>query len=338
MARLVTAFGSSHSIMLVCQREDWQHGFREVDPKNPWYFDRAGNRTSYDALIAAAPADAEARVTPALMGERYDRTVAAMDALRDRIAAARLDVLLIVGDDQTELFRTTNNPAFAIYYGATIRNAKQSLAPSDSWYKKARMVRQEPGADRDYPVASDLARWLIRELCDRDFDITAMDGLEHDRFEGHAFSFIHRRYLQGVALPVIPVILNTFDEPNQPTPRRCVALGAALRELIAAWPEDIRVGVLASGGLSHFVVDEALDAFVLDALARKDRAALESLDPRSLQAGSSEIRNWLVVGEMARELPLDWVEYIAAYRTPALTGTGLAFAQWGSAASSAGRA
>ena len=90
-----------------------------------------------------------------------------------------------------------------------------------------------------------------------------MDGLERGQFEGHAFQFIHRRLLKDQVLPVIPVILNTFDPPNQPTPRRCVALGAALRELIAAWPQDLRVGVIASGGLSHFVVDEALDQQVI---------------------------------------------------------------------------
>ena len=129
-------------------------------------------------------------------------------------------------------------------------------------------------------------------------------------------------------MPVIPVILNTFDPPNQPTPRRCVALGAALRELIAAWPQDLRVGVIASGGLSHFVVDEALDQKVLQAIREKDSATLAALDPKLLQAGSSEIRNWLVVGEMARELDLEWVEYVPGYRSPALTGTGLAFAAW----------
>jgi hypothetical protein len=189
-------------------------------------------------------------VTPEKMGERYDAAEAAMDQLGDRIGAAKLDVLIVVGDDQTELFRTTNNPSFAIYYGDTIRNAKSELADSDGWYKKARMARQEPGADRDYPVRSDMAKWLIRALCDRDFDIAAMDGLERGQFEGHAFSFIHRRYLQGTDLPVIPLIVNTFDPPNQPTPRRCVQLGAALRELIEAYPADLRVGVLASGGLS----------------------------------------------------------------------------------------
>jgi 3-O-methylgallate 3,4-dioxygenase len=190
------------------------------------------------------------------------------------------------------------------------------------------MWRHEPEADRDYPVKSDLAEWLIRQLCDRDFDIAAMDGLERGQFEGHAFQFIHRRLLKEQVLPVIPVILNTFDPPNQPTPRRCVALGAALRELITAWPQDLRVGVIASGGLSHFVVDEALDQQVITAIRNKDSATLAALDPKLLQAGSSEIRNWLVVGEMARDLDVEWVEYVPGYRTPALTGTGLAFAAW----------
>ncbi|MCW5669547.1 MAG: protocatechuate 3,4-dioxygenase [Hydrogenophaga sp.] len=329
MARLVAAFGSSHSIMLVSQREDWQHGFRVIDTKNAHYFDQQGEKTDYPTLLARAPAGSEAMVTPERMGQRYDAAEAAMDQLGERIRAARLDVLLIVGDDQTELFRTSNNPAFAIFYGPTIRNtAREPASASDSWVKSARMWRHEPETDREYPVKSDLAEWLIRQLCDRDFDITAMDGLERGQSEGHAFQFIHRRLLKELALPVIPVILNTFDPPNQPTPRRCVALGAALRELVATWPEDLRVGVIASGGLSHFVVDEALDQKVLQALREKDSQTLAALDPKLLQAGSSEIRNWLVVGEMARELDLEWVEYVPGYRSPALTGTGLAFAAW----------
>jgi hypothetical protein len=329
MARLVAAFGSSHSIMLVARREDWQHGFRVIDTKNVHYYDKSGSKTDYEALLAAAPADSQARVTPEKMGERYDAAQAAMDQLGQRIRDARLDVLLIVGDDQSELFRTSNNPAFAIYFGETIRNtAREPASPSDSWVKSARMWRHEPEADREYPVKSDLAEWLIRQLCDRDFDITAMAGLERGQFEGHAFQFVHRRLLEHLELPVIPVILNTFDPPNQPTPRRCVALGEALRELIALWPEDLRVGVIASGGLSHFVVDEELDQKVIGAIRNKDLATLGSLDPRQLQAGSSEIRNWLVVSAMARDLDNEWIEYLPAYRSPALTGTGLAFAAW----------
>lgn len=329
MAKLVAAFGSSHSIMLVSQREDWQHHFKLIDPKNTYYYDKQGNKTDYAALLAAAPPDSAAQVTPEKMGERYDAAEAAMDVLHERIKAAQLDVLLIVGDDQTELFRTSNNPAIAIYYGNTIRNtAREPVSPDDNWVKAARMWRHEPEQDREYPVRSDMAEWLIRQLCDRDFDIAALDSIEPGKFEGHAFQFVHRRLLKEHGLAVIPVILNTFDPPNQPTPRRCVALGQALRELIAQWPQDLRVGVIASGGLSHFVVDEVLDQQVLAAIRNKDSAALAAFDPKLLQAGSSEIRNWLVVGEMAKELDLEWVQYVPGYRTPALTGTGLAFAAW----------
>jgi Catalytic LigB subunit of aromatic ring-opening dioxygenase len=328
MAKLVAAFGSSHSIMLASQREDWQHGFRVADVRNPHYYDKAGNKTDYASLLKVAPTGAEELVSIERMGERFDQVDAAMNTLRDRIAAAKLDVLLVVGDDQNELFSTTNLPAFAIYYGKTIRNAKRVVKPDDTWYTKARMARQELSVDRDYPVDGELAKWLIRALSDRDFDITAMDGLNEGQFEGHAFSFIHKRYLQATALPIIPIIVNTFDPPNQPTPKRCLQLGIALRELITQYPKDIRVGVLASGGLSHFVVDEHLDGGILAALKNKDFAWLAALDPKQLQAGSSEIRNWIVVSEVARSLELEWTHYTPGYRSPALTGTGLAFAAW----------
>jgi Catalytic LigB subunit of aromatic ring-opening dioxygenase len=169
---------------------------------------------------------------------------------------------------------------------------------------------------------------LIRQLSDRDFDIAAMDGLMPGQYEGHAFSFIHRNFLRNLSLPVIPVIVNTFDPPNQPTPRRCVQFGTALGELIASYPEDLRVGVLASGGLSHFVVDETLDLGLIDAIRRKDDAWLAALDPKQLQAGSSEIRNWIIGIAAARDLELEWVRYVPGYRSPALTGTGLCFAAW----------
>ena len=98
--------------------------------------------------------------------------------------------------------------------------------------------------------------------------------------------------------------------------------------LVAGYPGDLRVGLLASGGLSHFVVEEEMDRAVIDALQRKDVEFLARLDPRRLKAGSSEIRNWIVVAAAAVDLDLTWISYTPAYRTPALTGTGLAFARW----------
>src|SRR4029450_9675880 len=102
MARLVAAFGSSHSIMLASQREDWQHGFKQIDPKNKYYYDRQGNKTDFESLMAHATPATAAMVTPERMGERFDQAQAAMDELGERIRAARLDALLLVGDDQSE--------------------------------------------------------------------------------------------------------------------------------------------------------------------------------------------------------------------------------------------
>jgi 3-O-methylgallate 3,4-dioxygenase len=107
-----------------------------------------------------------------------------------------------------------------------------------------------------------------------------------------------------------------------------VKLGKALKELIESFPEDLRIGVLASGGLSHFVVEEELDHAVIEALKRKDLNFLGSLDPRRLKAGSSEIRNWIVVASAATHLDLKWISYTPSYRTPAGTGIGLGFASW----------
>ena len=116
MARLVAAFGSSHSIMLVSQREDWQHGFRAIDPKNAHYYDREGNKTDYDAVARrAAPPEPRRWSRPSRWASASTRRRLRWTSCASASSRAKLDVLLVVGDDQTELFRTTNNPTFAIY-------------------------------------------------------------------------------------------------------------------------------------------------------------------------------------------------------------------------------
>jgi hypothetical protein len=328
MAKLAAAFGSSHSVMLTATLADWLTRFRESDLRMP-YYDRAGNPVTFADVLARAPADAAERVAPAAITARFEAVQAAMGRLRDEVAAAQLDALVIVGDDQHELFHDQHMPSIGIYHGPTIRNAPRPPVAPDDWYRRAQMGRLEDEREAHYPCHQPLALHLIAGLIAREFDVSAVAGLADGQYEGHAYSFVHRKYLQGTGLPIVPIFLNTYNPPNQPLPRRCVRLGAALRELVARYPCDLRVGLLASGGLSHFVVEEALDRAVIDALRRKDVEFLAGLDPRRLKAGSSEIRNWIAVGAAAVDLDLTWISYTPAYRTPALTGTGLAFARWG---------
>jgi 3-O-methylgallate 3,4-dioxygenase len=90
----------------------------------------------------------------------------------------------------------------------------------------------------------------------------------------------------------------------------------------------LRVAVAASGGLSHFVVDDVLDQGILDALRAKDAQALRKIPQAALNSGSSEIRNWIMVAALVEGLKLAWSEYHPVRRTPAGTGTGVAFASW----------
>lgn len=327
MARLAAAFGSSHSVMLAAELEDWLTRFRESDLRMP-YYDREGNPISYADVLARAPSNIEELVTPQAITERFETMHKAIEHLKGEISSAKLDVLVIFGDDQHELFQDQHMPAIGIYYGETIRNAPQTPLPPEQWYQRAQMRRREERSEAHYPCHRPLALHFIEGLRDREFDVSAVAGLGDGQFEGHAYSFVHRSYLQEAGLPIIPVFLNTYYPPNQPHPRRCVRLGAALKELIATYPEELRVGMMASGGLSHFVVEEDLDRGVIDAIRRKDIEFLESLDPRRLKAGSSEIRNWIAVASAARDLDLAWVSYTPAYRTMAGTGTGLGFAAW----------
>jgi 3-O-methylgallate 3,4-dioxygenase len=327
MAKLAAAFASSHSVMLTCGLTDWQRGFRTFDLKGS-YYDRKGNVCSYADLLAVAPADAPARVTDEAIAQRYATVHAAMDRLRGDIARANLDTLVIVGDDQAELFRDILMPSIGVYYGKTIRNGVREDLPPDQWYRRAQMKRLEEREERHYLVDDRLAVHLIEGLIERDFDVAALKGLAEGQHEGHAFSFMHRMYLQERTIPIVPVFLNTFFPPNQPRPSRCLALGAALRELIESLPGEQRIGIMASGGLSHFCAEEDLDLAVIEAMRTKDHAALSRLDLRRLQSGSSEIRNWIVLAGATKGFDLDWVSYTPAYRSEALTGTGLAFASW----------
>ena len=73
---------------------------------------------------------------------------------------------------------------------------------------------------------------------------------------------------------------------------------------------------------------EDFDRAILKACADKNAEFLRNLPRNKLNAGSSEILNWVALAGAAEHLDLDWFEYVPGYRTPAGTGTGLSFATW----------
>ena len=326
MAQLVLGMATSHTPMLNAPPTDWPR-FIERDMQRTNLLDTDGNLTTYDAQLKRAPADIAAQITPERMTARHEAVEAAMSRLGDYLREAKLDSLIVVGDDQDELYHPQNMPGILVYYGDTIRNVPLAPVANPSWGWRASARWHEEKEPRDYPVDAALAHHLIDELIDREFDIAASDACPDGEGEGHAVGFVHKRIMKDVA-PIVPICINTYYPPNQPTPRRCYKLGQAIRAAVESFPADARIGIVGSGGLSHFVVDEALDRGFIDMLRRKDSEAIQNLPRKLLNSGSSEIRNWICVAGAVEHLGLEWSHYEPGYRTPAGTGTGLGFAFW----------
>lgn len=147
---------------------------------------------------------------------------------------------------------------------------------------------------------------------------------------GHAYGFIYRRILRDRPTPLLPILVNTFYAPNQPTAQRSLDFGRAIGRAIKSWPLDARVAVCASGGLSHFVIDEEFDHLVLTALANNDLATLAKQSDAMFQSGTSEIKNWLIVAGLLAEtdLRMTLLDYVPCYRTEGGTGNAMGFAIW----------
>ena len=326
MAKIVLGVGTSHTPMLNAPLGDWSR-FIERDRLRP-HLDKEGRPRTYQELEQLADPRMHEQLTPEVFARRHSAALAEVERLGTLLRRAELDTLIVVGDDQKELYDDANMPAILLYRGQTIRNVPLREHPGPDWARQASAKYFEAEQPREYPVNVDLAMHLIDSLMDEEFDLSCSDRLAPDAGEGHAFGFVHNRLLHGTPIAVVPVFLNTYYPPNQPTPGRCYKLGQAIRQAVEHFPGDARIGVIASGGLSHFTVDEELDGRVMQALRDKDVAALSALPRQLLQSGNSEIRNWICMAGASEHLALRSMEYIPAYRTPAGTGTGLCFAHW----------
>jgi 3-O-methylgallate 3,4-dioxygenase len=312
--------------MLNAPAEDWPR-FIDRDGVRD-FLDKEGRPATYAELLARAEPHVSTELTPERFSARHAAAQAGVAHLRETVRRAELDALIVVGDDHKELYGDDNLPSFVVYYGETIRNAPLNGFSGPDWARRATARYYEKTEPRDYPVDKRLALHLITSLVDREFDPVSSDALPEGKGEGHAFAFVRKRLMEDQSLPVVPIFLNTYFPPNQPTPRRCYKLGQAIREAVESYPEDARVGIVGSGGLSHFVVDEELDRGLIEACARKDAEALQSLPRHKLNSGSSEIRMWICVAGAAEHLDVTWSNYVPGYRTPAGSGTGLGFALW----------
>lgn len=325
MAEIVLGLATSHSPQLSLPPELWR--FRgDNDSKRGDLWGPDGQVHSYDELREMAPPSIEKELTEDKFLARYNACQTGISRLGELLAAAAPDVVVVVGDDQHELLKEDNMPAISVYWGESIHNAGRHV--TDNTPPDAKASAWAYGGEQDYPVGSALALHIIESLVDQEFDVGHNKYQTKGRHAGHAWGFVWRRIMGERIIPVVPVMLNTYFPPNQPTPKRCHDLGVALGRAVAEWDSGTRVALVASGGLTHFVVTEEFDQKVLKALEKKDVETISALDRKMLNSGNSEIRNWITVGAAAGEMDFKLIDYVPCYRSAAMTGCAMGFAQW----------
>ena len=336
MSEIVFGFGTSHGPLLLTPPEEWDLR-TEVDRRNPALAYRDRTCTFGELYELRKGENFAAQNTVDVRSERFARCQIQLDALSARIAEVDPDVMVIVGDDHHEWFFPENQPTFAIYHGDEVVNRalteteRQARIDNGGFYS---MQVYHPSTDETYPCATGLAEHMIQQAVSQEFDVTTCGEQPTEagmkRPLGHSYGFVYRRILNSKPIPIVPILVNTYFPPNQPPPRRCYDFGRALGRAIRSWDGDTRIAVAASGGVSHFVVDEDFDRRMLDALARRDTAALTNEPDIMFRSGTSETKNWIVVAGMLSEfdLEMELLDYVPCYRSEAGTGSGMAFATW----------
>jgi protocatechuate 4,5-dioxygenase beta chain len=264
--------------------------------------------------------------TPAIIEEHIRRIEAAFAVLREGLRAYRPDALLMIGDDQGDLFDTANNPTLSIYTG-----------DEPLWGRSARDPMNVPHQERTkitFLQHAELARHLLRGLVRRGFDVANIGRFEPrgrpERGVSHMVSNLVPEVDPGLETPLVCVFLNEYFPPL-PSASRCAQLGAAIADALRDRPE--RVAIYASGGLSHFPgmynagwIDQPLDHWILERLQRNDLEALQHLftfDSDSMRSGTGEVRAWISAAA-AMNRPATVVDYVPAH----CTQTGCGFVYW----------
>jgi 3-O-methylgallate 3,4-dioxygenase len=288
-----------------------------------------GKPYSFEELLETVNRRAiEKELTREKLDSRYNSCQQGIAALGETLARTSPDVIVMIGDDQLELFTDENMPAVLVYWGNTIRNLPPQIPESATAHLKANAWGWFADREIDYPVAADLGKHLIESLMDQDFDVAHSRRLRTGHGMGHAFGYLYQRVLCQNPIPTVHIMVNTYYPPNQVPPKRCYELGRAVRSAVESWSGNARVAVIASGGLSHFVIDEDLDHQVIQGLKDRDTDSLFAIPREKLNSGNSEIRNWMVAAGAVEHLDMKLIDYVPCYRSPAGTGCAMGFAQW----------
>lgn len=282
MGKIVAAFGTSHA-------------FTFMEPEK-WDTYRAKNRESLKRRRNIEPPEQPgvSAETLAANSARFERVRAAHADIRHLLAETKPDALVLIGDDQHEVFSAANMPQIAIYVGGDFQLSTR--------FAESRAV---------FHCHDALARAIRETGAAAEYDIATLDKFENGELGSHAHAQVLEAFNPTGAIPTVLLFLNAIQHPAI-DPARCYAFGKMLAQAIAACAGAKRVAVAASGGWSHFTagypwdfykgpnshgaISEEFDRDVAKRMSEGRGDTLATLSSEDLLAnGDIELRAWIAL-------------------------------------------
>jgi len=156
------------------------------------------------------------------------------------LAEKKPDVLFLIFNDHVTSFFFDHYSQFALGVGEEYRTADEGGGP-----RKLPPIKGHP------KLAAHIAAGFVAD----EFDLSFFQdkGLDHGCFSPLSILLPH----DSTSWPtkMIPMQIGVLQTPS-PSAKRCYKLGQSLRRAIESYPEDLKVAIVATGGLSHQVHGE----------------------------------------------------------------------------------
>lgn len=167
-------------------------------------------------------------------GQRFLQTAAKM---KKYLEDSEADVIVLVSDDHFNSYFYDHMPSFTI-----------GMGECEGWGDW-----QIP--KYNIPVQQDLAKHILNTGLENnvDFAFTLKMKVDHGHTQGIYF------LNPDLKIPVVPIAVNT-SAPPLPTMDRCFQIGEVVSKAIESWDNDLKVAIVASGGLSHWVPIPKIDS------------------------------------------------------------------------------
>src|SRR3984885_26137 len=184
------------------------------------------------------------------------------------MAETKPDVVILVYNDHASAFSLEIIPTFALGCAESFPIADEGWGP-----RPVPVVQGHP----------DLAWHIAQSTILDEFDMTIVNKMEVDHGLTVPLSLMCGQPKEW-PFKVIPLCVNVIQYPP-PTAHRCYMLGKAIRKAIDSFPQDLRVLIFGTGGMSHQLqgpragfINSEFDYAFLDGLT-KDPIALAKIDP-----------------------------------------------------------